>query len=178
MVAVSQLFTAQASIVGVIGALFANGFVTGANLNYSLAHVLFLTEPRSYVIVIPLVTMFRGFSASFGASLSGGLFTRTLKASLVDGFAGRDMLEGREELIRQLLGTPKLVGELQGEERIVAIQGYEDGLKMLFLAGAGLAFMMAFVQAGTGWRGPKEKHGLENIAARAEQSEVSSVDNT
>ena len=54
--------------------------------------------------------------------------------------------------MRRLLGSPGLVGGLEGVERMVAKSGYEVGLKSLFMAGAILAFAMVAVQAGTGWK--------------------------
>jgi len=58
--------------------------------------------------------------------------------------------------VRRLLGSPALVEHLEGVEKDVAIRGYEDALRTLFLAGAGLAAMMVFVQAGTGWKAAEE----------------------
>ena len=45
-------------------------------------------------------------------------------------------------------------------EQDVAIKGYEDGLRTLFLAGAGLAAVTVIVQAGTGWQGAKEEDSV------------------
>jgi hypothetical protein len=68
------------------------------------------------------------------------------------GFQENGGLEGREELVRKLLGSPALVKSLVGVERDVAVSSYVGGLKELFLAGTGLAVIMVAVQAGTGWR--------------------------
>ncbi|KAH0130063.1 hypothetical protein KCU67_g16950, partial [Aureobasidium melanogenum] len=38
-----------------------------------------------------------------------------------------------------------------------AVAGYEDALKGLFLAAAGLALIMVLVQAATGWKGVEDE---------------------
>ena len=76
---------------------------------------------------------------------------RVLKAGLEKGFEENGGLEGREELVRKLLGSPALVKTLAGMERAVAVDSYVGSLSRLFLAGAGLAAVMVLVQAGTGW---------------------------
>jgi hypothetical protein len=63
----------------------------------------------------------------------------------------------RQELVRKLLGSPALVTGLVGREREVAVDGYVAALRGLFLAGVVLAVGMVVVQAGTGWREPREK---------------------
>lgn len=93
------------------------------------------------------------------------MFSRTLYNSLTRQFAERGIKN--EELVVRLLGSPALVGGLEGVQREVAVQGYEEALKMLFLSGAGLAALMVLVQAGTGWRGvedgePKDTDALED----------------
>jgi len=74
-------------------------------------------------------------------------------------------------LIRQLLGSPALVGKLRGIERVVAVKGYEDALKGLWIAGAGLAALMVLVQAGTGWRGAKEERLNDEDERLVEENE-------
>lgn len=140
--------------------VFMCGAMTGAALNYNLAHVLHLTPKSTHYIATSLLATFRGFAGSFGSAIGGGLFTRTLHTSLSENFEEHGM-HHKQTLIRRLLGSPKLVGELNGVEKQIAITGYEDALHTLFLAGAGLAVLMVFVQAGTGWRGPKEESLLE-----------------
>lgn len=134
------------------------GAFTGAALNYTLAHLLHLTPASTHYIATSLVATFRGFAGSFGSAIGGGLFTRTLYTSLTDNFEGKGM-HHQGALIRQLLGSPAMVGQLGGVEKEVAIRGYEDALRALFLAAAGLAVLMVFVQAGTGWRKPGEDEG-------------------
>ena len=130
------------------------GAATGAALNYNLAHVLHLTPKSTHYIATSLLATFRGFSGSFGSAIGGGIFTRTLYQSLTNRFAERGM-HNEDDLVRRLLGSPALVGRLQGAQREVAIEGYEEALRKLFLYGAGLAALMVFVQAGTGWRTPE-----------------------
>ena len=68
---ISQISTPNSNVYGYVCSLFVNGMVTGALLNYTLAHVLHLTIPATHVIVIPLNAAFRGLSGSFGSSISG-----------------------------------------------------------------------------------------------------------
>lgn len=139
--------------------VFFNGFVTGAALNYTLAHLLHITPKSTHYVATSLIATFRGFAGSFGSAVGGGIFSRLLRKSLEDGFVENNM-PGKENLVRRLLGSPALVGQLEGVERTVAIKGYEDGLKGLFLAAAGLAALMVLVQAGTGWKGAQEEKVL------------------
>ena len=151
---VAQLSTSGSEIWVYVIALFANGFSTGAALNYTLAHVLHLTIPITHVIVIPLISMFRGMSGSFGSAISGGLFARVLRSTLKADFKYRGF-KGKEQLIRQLLGTPALVNSLHGAEKEVAVDGYTTAVKTLFVSGSILALIAAAFQAGTGWTAPK-----------------------
>lgn len=148
-------------------AVFVNGLCTGAALNYTLAHLLYQTPASTHYITISLMSTFRGFAASFGSAIGGGLFTRILKEGLEKGFEENGGLAGREDLVRRLLGSPALVKALEGVERVVAVDSYTASLKRLFLTGAGLALGMVFIQAGTGW-----KHGAET-----EQSEEQDAGN-
>lgn len=145
-------------------ATLLNGLVTGAALNYTLAHILHLTAPSTHFIATSLLATFRGFAGSFGSAVGGGIFTRILRRSLEQGFADREM-KGKAGLIRRLLGSPALVSGLSGGEREVALQAYADAIRGLFWAGAGLAVLMVLVQAGTGWKEGEEKEvvgeGLE-----------------
>ena len=166
---VSQISTPASNIWLYVVALFTNGLVTGAALNYTLAHVLHLAPPDIHVIVIPLLAMFRGLSASFGSAIGGGIFARVLQSTLEAGFASHG-LNDKEELVRRLLGTPALVRSLEGVDREVAVEGYHVALSTLFTAGAGLALIMTVVQAGTGWNAPvekpKEDDTLEPVTSR------------
>jgi len=152
---VSQLCTPTSAIGLYIGALFCNGFVVGALLNYSLAHLLHMTPTSQHVIVIPFNATFRSFSGSFGSAIAGGYFLRTLYRNLDQGFKSIGMPHN-EELVRKLLGSPLLVQKLEGDERLVAIDAYTGAIKTTFLAGVGLAIVMLVVQAGVGWVAPDE----------------------
>jgi hypothetical protein len=106
------------------------------------------------------MTTFRGFAGSFGSAIGGGLFVRVLKGGLEKGFEEHGGLEGREDVVRRLLGGPALVQNLHGWEKKIAVRSYEAGLRQLLLAGAGLSLLMVFVQAGTGWKnGAEEEEG-------------------
>lgn len=156
LVALAAISTPDSNPILYLLVVFAGGFVTGAALNYNLAHLLHLTPPSTHYIATSLLATFRGFAGSFGSAIGGGLFTRTLYTSLEDGFEKRGM-HGEEDLVRRLLGSPKLVRLLEGQEAEVARQGYQDALRTLFLAGAGLAVVMIFVQAGAGWTRAKDE---------------------
>ena len=162
LIALALISTPDSNPILYLAVVFSGGFVTGAALNYNLAHLLHLTPPSTHYIATSLLATFRGFAGSFGSAIGGGLFTRTLYTSLEDGFAERGM-GGEEDLVRRLLGSPKLVRMLDGAEAEVARQGYQDALKTLFYAGAVLAVAMVFVQAGTGWTAPKEEEESEPL---------------
>jgi hypothetical protein len=139
-----------------VAMVFLNGLVTGAATNYALVHLLHLTLPEVHPIVISLLATFRGFSGSFGSAIGGGYFVRVLHRSLDSGFT-KAGLKGRGELTRRLLGSPALVGRLEGKERAVAVGAYADALKALFLCAVGLSVIVVLVQAGTGWKEPAKK---------------------
>ncbi|ETI24462.1 hypothetical protein G647_03831 [Cladophialophora carrionii CBS 160.54] len=155
MFAVSWISTPSSNIYLYLTVLFVNGFIVGSLLNYSLAHVLHLNTPSTHIIVIPLNAMFRSLSGSFGSSVSGGLFLRTLQKALTRGFQDRGIFEVKERLIRQLVGTPIVVQQLTGVDKEVALFGYEQALKTIYMAGGVLAIFMLLVQAGTGWTAPE-----------------------
>ncbi|OQO04241.1 hypothetical protein B0A48_10852 [Cryoendolithus antarcticus] len=140
------------------------GAATGAALNYNLAHLLHLTPKSTHYVATSLLATFRGFSGSFGSAIGGGLFTRTLHDSLSRQFAERGIRN--DDLIRRLLGSPALVGQLHGIERQIAVTAYETALRKLFLCGAGLAALMILVQASTGWR-----KGVEAETSTATESD-------
>jgi hypothetical protein len=152
----SQLSTQSSSATAYVVATFLNGFCTGAALNYTLAHILHLSLPETHFIVTALLATFRGFAGSFGSAIGGGIFARLLQASLKQGFKDKRMV-GKKELIRQLLGSPVLVQSLKGADKEVAIAGYVTALQGLFVTASGLAMIMIFIQAGTGWHAPVEK---------------------
>ena len=140
-------------------ASFLNGFCAGAILNYTLAHVLFLTPSSTHVIVIPFIAMLRSLAGSFGSAISGGIFLRSLTSSLQSGLKSIDLpAERKAELIKRLIGSPGLVWKLPTEAlRQVALGAYVDAYRSMFWAGTAMALGMAVVQAGTGWRAPKEE---------------------
>ncbi|KAF1926269.1 MFS general substrate transporter [Didymella exigua CBS 183.55] len=140
--------------------VFLNGLITGAALNYTLVHLLHLTLPELHPIIISLLATFRGFAGSFGSAIGGGLFGRVLYRSLVDGFANAGLTH-RDDLLRKLLGSPALVGQLEGAERDVAVGAYQDAIKALFFAATGLAVVVTLVQACTGWKKPLPKTKLD-----------------
>lgn len=161
--------------------VFFNGFIVGASLNYSLAHVLHLTIPETHFIVTSLLATCRGFAGSFGSAIGSGIFVRILRGSLEAGFA-REGLKGEEPLVRQLLGSPALVRRLEGVERAVAVDGYVDAIRGLFGTAAGFAILVILAQASVGWKGPGEKEIDEEedegiaVLADAEDGIVDPVD--
>ena len=179
--AVSWLSAPSSNIYLYLGVLFVNGAIVGSLLNYSLAHVLHLTLPATHMIVIPLNAMFRSLSGSFGSSVSGGLFLRTLQKALTQGYADRGILEGKERLIRQLVGTPILVQRLTGVDKEVALFGYEQAFKTIYTAGGVLAIFMLLVQSGTGWTAPEvvkdeedDPDGLDGIERAMSREPIAS----
>ncbi|KAI1483123.1 MFS general substrate transporter [Daldinia eschscholtzii] len=158
----SLVSTPDIPIAVYIGVVFFNGLFTGAALNYTLAHLLHLTLPDTHYIATSLLGTFRGFAGSFGSAIGGGIFSRTLRESLKHGFEAIDGPEGpkdRSDLIRKLIGSPALVfnGGLGPKEQEIAVQGYVDGLKVLFQAAVVLSIVVTVVQAATGWKGPGDK---------------------
>ena len=175
MFTVSWISTPSSNIYLYLLVLFVNGSIVGALLNYSLAHVLHLTLAPMHIVVIPLQAMCRSLSGSFGSSITGGLFLRTLQQTLRQEFQERGISRGKEGLIRQLVGNTLLVQTLTGVDKEVALIGYEKALKTIYLAGGILAIFMMFAQAGTGWTAPEVvKHedivdgsrGIERIVSR------------
>jgi hypothetical protein len=153
----SQISTPETPAALYLLSVFANGLCIGAALNYTLAHLLHLTPPSTHFISTSLLTTFRGFAGSFGSAIGGGLFVRVLKAKLEEGFENHGGLEGREDLVRRLLGSPALAKSLEGAEWAVTVSGYVEALRSLFVAGVGLVAVMVFVQASTGWKAGVEK---------------------
>ncbi|QSZ36515.1 hypothetical protein DSL72_006395 [Monilinia vaccinii-corymbosi] len=138
-----------------------NGLCIGSVLNYTLAHLLHLTPPSTHFITTSLLNTVRGFAGSFGSAIGGGVFIRVLKTGLEEGFAENGGLSGREELVRKLLGSPALVGELGGVKKEVAINAYVGSLKALWVGAAVVAFLMVGVQAATGWEKAEVEAGVE-----------------
>ncbi|OOF94181.1 hypothetical protein ASPCADRAFT_208723 [Aspergillus carbonarius ITEM 5010] len=146
----SVLSTPDSSTAAYLGAAFFSGLSVGAVMNYTLSHLLHLTSPDMHYVISALLGMSRGFAGSFGSSIGGGFFQRELKRGLETGFT-KHGLSGREELIRKLLGSPALAKSLTGVERAVAVQSYEQAVKMLLLGACMLTLAGAAAQAGTGW---------------------------
>lgn len=122
-------------------------------MNYSLSHMLHLTNTSMHFIVTAIFTTFRGFSASSGSAIGGGFYTRVLKGALETGFAQHG-LPPQPDLVRTLLGSPATVMQLEGVRQLVAIQSYEQAVRALFWAGGGLTLIATVLQAGTGWIAP------------------------
>jgi predicted MFS family arabinose efflux permease len=165
MVVLAFISTPTSPWTGYIVIVFLNGLITGAALNYALVHLLHLTNTDVHPIVISLLATFRGFAGSFGSAIGGGLFSRVLHKSLKNGFADAG-LSHRAELIRRLLGSPALVGKLEGKEKAIAVEAYQDAFKALFLSAVALSVVVVVLQASTGWKSPEQK--LE----RVEEDEV------
>lgn len=159
--------------------VFGNGFCTGATLNYTLAHILHVSTPGTHYIATGLLATFRGFAGSFGTSIGGGIFTRTLRAQLTAGFERldgmADLSPDRVTLIRRLVASPNLVygGGLRDAEREVAVHGYEVALKVLYTSAVALTVLVLFVQAGTGWTAPANQEDEEDF-----QEEIAEADGT
>lgn len=153
LIALGFISTPHSSPALYVLMVFCNGALAGAALNYTLVHLLHLTLPEVHPIVLSLLATFRGFSGSFGSAIGGGIFERVLRRNLVDGFA-KAGIEDHTGLIRRLLGSPALVGTLQGQRREIAVDAYREGIRVLFFCGTGLAVAMLVVQAGSGWTAP------------------------
>ncbi|KAL1642293.1 hypothetical protein SLS61_009783 [Didymella pomorum] len=160
MAALGLLSTPTSDMALYMLLVFLNGLITGAALNYTLVHLLHLTLPELHPIIISLLATFRGFAGSFGSAIGGGLFGRVLHRSLVDGFADAGLTH-RGDLVRKLLGSPALVGKLEGREKDVAVNAYQDAIQALFFAATGLAVVVTLVQACTGWKKPLPKIELD-----------------
>lgn len=150
MLVFSQISTAHPKAGLYIATAFVNGIITGATLNYGYAHLLHISHPKQHSIVTSLVAMFRGFAGSFGSSIGGGIFRRTLKANLEVGFEGQEF-EGKDKLIRQLLGSPVLARSLHGEQREIAKYSYAAATSTLFLTACALVLGVCILQACAGW---------------------------
>jgi hypothetical protein len=160
--ALAFVSNAEAAAGVYVAVVFVNGLCTGAALNYTLAHLLHLTSPDVHFIVTGLLSTFRGFAGSFGTAIGGGVFTRTLRDALTEGFRRLDGGEGldgaREKLITVLIGSPAVVwkeGVLTAAERAVAVLGYERALEVLYKSTAVVCVLVLLMQAGTGWAAPE-----------------------
>ncbi|KAL2157666.1 hypothetical protein VTH06DRAFT_5149 [Thermothelomyces fergusii] len=164
LLALAPLSRAAAPAAAYVAVIFANGLCTGAALSYTLAHLLHLSGPAVHFIVTGLLSTFRGFAASFGTTIGGGIFTRALRRALAEGFARLDGGEApgraREKLIKVLIGSPAIVwkeGALTAAERAVAVAGYERALAVLYQSAAALGILVVILQAGAGWTAPADQ---------------------
>lgn len=87
---------------------------------------------------------------------------RELKDNLEIGFAKNGIHES-EQMVRKLVGSPAMVKDLVGVEKTIAISSYVAAMRQLFLFGAGLAVVMVFIQAATGWNGPEVAEDVEEV---------------
>jgi MFS family permease len=146
-----------------IAIVFLNGLCTGAALNYTLSHLLHVSSPDTHYIVTSLLSTFRGFAGSFGTAIGGGIFSRTLRDVLTEGFKRLDgggdggLDRARQKLITVLIGSPAAVyqdGVLNAAERLVAVQGYERALEVLYKSAAAACVLVVVLQVCTGWTAP------------------------
>ncbi|KAM0257186.1 hypothetical protein ACHAQJ_004548 [Trichoderma viride] len=141
-----------------------SGVVTGIAFNYALVHILHLSHANTEYVTTSLLATFRGFGASFGASLGGGIFYRILRSDLIKGFLALDgtpeLDSARRKLVERLLVSPELVWHddtLKPQERQVALQGYADAISGVWRAAAVLGLLVIAVQAAAGWTSPREE---------------------
>ena len=161
------------SLAMLVAVVFAGGFVTGAAVNYTLAHLLHHSDQGTSYITTSLFGTFRGFGGAFGTSIAGGIFSRLLQGSLTEGFLSLDgddqLTPDRKRLVSQLLGAPELVfgGGLDVEERQIAIDAYAGASRGTWMAAAVLGLVVLVLQAGTGWEGPKHGEKFDETEAHA-----------
>lgn len=156
--AIAAISNQQSSTALYLFLTVLNGAATGASLNYTLVHLLHLTTEDTHFIVTSVLAMFRGFAGSFGSAIGGGIFQRVLRASLQRNFDERDPdPEQESELIRKLLGNPRLVLSLTGMQRRVAMASYEEAITYVFVFGGCLALVAMVLQAAAGWQEPQPK---------------------
>ncbi|RYP00069.1 hypothetical protein DL763_000998 [Monosporascus cannonballus] len=85
--------------------------------------------------------------------------TGSLQLRALDGIGDGELLSpDRRRIVRTLLGSSALVhgGELGADEREVAVRGYADAVRLLFLSAAALSVVVLLIQAATGWKGADE----------------------
>ena len=154
-----------------MGTIFLNGLFTGAILNYGFLHALYLSVSSNTFIVSSLMATFRGFGASFGSSIGGGIFARGLQASYL---AQREAhgLAPDQDLLDQLLGSPGIVEKLTGVEHEIALQSYVDGTQGLFLSMGLIGIVAIALQAGTGWAAPPQKNEQQQQQPQQQDEEA------
>ena len=166
------------SVAAFVFVLFVNGMVTGAGLNYTLAHLLHLSHKDTEYVTTSLLGTFRGFGGSFGTSIGGGIFYRLLRKGLTEGYLALDgdkmLSPERSRLVSRLLGTPELVyeGNLAPEVKMVAMQSYASAINGVWIAGAVIGIAVIFIQAATGWTAPQPvETDLDLAHAQVEERE-------
>ncbi|VUC36948.1 unnamed protein product [Clonostachys rosea] len=164
----------NSSTPAIAAIVLGSGLVTGAAINYTLAHLLHHSHDGTQYITTSLLGTFRGFGGAFGTAIGGGIFNRVLRSHLTDGFRSVDgddsLTPAKKWLIEQLLGAPELVygSALSPEDRAVAIDSYASSIRIVFQAATVLGVIVLVFQAGTGWTPPgREEKEDEQINARA-----------
>ncbi|TID25784.1 AP-3 complex subunit beta-2 [Venturia nashicola] len=135
--------------------LLANGLCAGGAMNYTLAHLQHLVHVDVRLTAISIYFTFRGFAGTFGATVGGSIFYKSLGVALRTRFA-KAHLKPSSDLLRQLIGSPSAVQDLTGVWKTTAAQAYVDALRTLFLAAVGMSILTFILQAFTGWKGPGE----------------------
>jgi hypothetical protein len=159
--------------------VFANGFATGAALNYTLVHLLHCTQGRgSQYVATSLLATFRSFAGSFGTTIGGGVFYRILRESLFTGFleldGGDKLSPSHQSILKRLLTDPSVAqhGGLTPVDADIARQGYAAATRGLWLAAAFLSVFVIVLQALTGWEAlfkTKDKGDADEVSGTADQ---------
>ncbi|KAJ2903547.1 major facilitator superfamily domain-containing protein [Zalerion maritima] len=173
---IGQVSTPAVSPALYIFLVFLNGLCTGAAMNYTLHHLLHLVPPETHFVATSLLGTFRGFAGSFGVAIGGGIFGRTLRGVLEDGFNKLDDGKDRSGMISKLIGSPAAVYHdgLSATEQDIAIQGYVAALKTVFTGAVVLAIVVIAIQAGAGWKGaiPDDQENEDEIEEAMENRGV------
>jgi len=157
LLALSPLSSGVGSLPLLIATITLNGIVEGASVSYTANHALFHAVPSAQIVTSSLMTTFRAFGGSVGMALGGSVFSGTLRAALTDAFLRLDdgcLSIEHARLVERLMGSQTLVwsSELDSTEHTVALAGYQEAARNVFLAAAVIAAASAVIQAGTGWR--------------------------
>jgi hypothetical protein len=162
--ALALVSTATSPTWAIVVFTFTNGLCAGASLNYVLHHCFHLVLPEVRFIITSLLATFRGFSGTFGSAIGGGIFIRVLSRSLYQGFDDHGLNGPQEkELVRRLIGSPRIVQNLTGYQREIAVAAYTKAVQALFFAGVGLSVAMLVIQALTGSTGPSAASSYDDI---------------